>query len=203
MPALAQRPPGISTSPLVTGPGAYGLSALANIIKGVHRPYRIALNGEVLEGEFTLIFADNGRWYGSGFHPAPDADPCDGLLDVLLVQPVSRLQVAIIIGKYKRGLYANYPELIRHVRTRHLKSNVPPLQKSIWMGSSAGRNRSKSEWQRKISAFLPQGSHLESPFQGVRICIKRLGGAAAASSGCIFQLYAGNTTRAGSMFIKF
>ena len=32
--------------PLVTGPGAYGLSALANIIKGVHRPYRIALNGE-------------------------------------------------------------------------------------------------------------------------------------------------------------
>ena len=107
--------------PLVTGPGAYGLSALANIIKGVHRPYRIALNGEVLEGEFTLIFADNGRWYGSGFHPAPDADPCDGLLDVLLVQPVSRLQVAIIIGKYKRGLYANYPELIRHVRTRHLE----------------------------------------------------------------------------------
>ena len=140
--------------PLVTGPGAYGLSALANIIKGVHRPYRIALNGEVLEGEFTLIFAGNGRWYGSGFHPAPDADPCDGLLDVLLVQPVSRLQVATIIGKYKRGLYANYPELIRHVRTRHLKSNVPPLQKSIWMGSSAGRNRSKSEWQRKISAFF-------------------------------------------------
>lgn len=46
--------------PLVTGPGAYGLSALANIIKGVHRPYRIALNGEVLEGEFTLIFAGNG-----------------------------------------------------------------------------------------------------------------------------------------------
>ena len=45
---------------------------------------------------------------------------------MLLVQPVSRLQVATIIGKYKRGLYANYPELIRHVRTRHLKSNVPP-----------------------------------------------------------------------------
>ncbi len=130
MPALAQRPPGISTS-LVTGPGAYGLSALANIIKGVHRPYRIALNGEVLEGEFTPIFADNGRWYGSGFHPAPDATPVTGSLDVLLVQPVSRLQVAIIIGKYKRGLYANYPNSFVTYVPATWKSNVPPLQKSI------------------------------------------------------------------------
>lgn len=107
--------------PLVTGSGAYALSALMNIIKGIHRPYRVTLEGEVLDGAFTLIFAGNGRWYGGGFHPAPDADPCDGLLDVLLVQPVSRLQVAAIIGKYKRGQYADYPQLIRHVRTRHLE----------------------------------------------------------------------------------
>ena len=188
--------------PLVTGPGAYGLSALANIIKGVHRPYRIALNGEVLEGEFTLIFADNGRWYGSGFHPAPDADPCDGLLDVLLVQPVSRLQVAIIIGKYKRGLYANYPHSSRTYPPLGSPMFRPCRNQSGW-GAPLGATGPNRSGKGKYPLFLPQGSHLESPFQGVRICIKRLGGAAAASSGCIFQLYAGNTTRAGSMFIKF
>ncbi len=111
--------------PLVTGSGAYALSALTNVIKGIHRPYRVTLEGEVLDGTFTLIFAGNGRWYGGGFHPAPDADPCDGFLDVLLVQPVSRLQVAAIIGKYKRGQYADYPHLIRHVRTRHLEIQSP------------------------------------------------------------------------------
>ena len=66
---------------------------------------------------------------------------------------MSRLQVATIIGKYKRGLYANYPELIRHVRTRHLKSNVPPLQKSIWMGELRWAQQVQIGWQRKISAF--------------------------------------------------
>lgn len=111
--------------PLVTGSGAYVLSALVNTVKGIHRPYRIILDGEVLDGEFTLVFAGNGRWYGGGFHPMPDADPCDGLLDVLLIQPVSRLQVAAIIGKYKAGRYAEYPALIRHVRTRHLEVQCP------------------------------------------------------------------------------
>ena len=79
----------------------------------------------MLDGEFTLVFAGNGRWYGGGFHPMPDADPCDGLLDVLLIQPVSRLQVAAIIGKYKAGRYAEYPALIRHVRTQHLEVQCP------------------------------------------------------------------------------
>lgn len=50
--------------PLVTGSGAYALSALVNTIKGIHRPYRIALDGEVLDGRFTLVFVGNGRWYG-------------------------------------------------------------------------------------------------------------------------------------------
>lgn len=111
--------------PLVTGSGAYVLSALVNTVKGIHRPYRIILDGEMLDGEFTLVFAGNGRWYGGGFHPMPDADPCDGLLDVLLIQPVSRLQVAAIIGKYKAGRYAEYPALIRHVRTQHLEVQCP------------------------------------------------------------------------------
>ena len=111
--------------PLVTGSGAYVLSALVNTVKGIHRPYRIILDGEMLDGEFTLVFAGNGRWYGGGFHPMPDADPCDGLLDVLLIQPVSRLQGAAIIGKYKAGRYAEYPALIRHVRTQHLEVQCP------------------------------------------------------------------------------
>lgn len=111
--------------PLVTGSGAYILSALVNTVKGIHRPYRIILDGEMLDGEFTLVFAGNGRWYGGGFHPMPDADPCDGLLNVLLIQPVSRLQVAAIIGKYKAGRYAEYPALIRHVRTQHLEVQCP------------------------------------------------------------------------------
>ena len=58
----------------------------------------------------------NGRWYGGGFNPVPEAEPDDGLLDVLLVKKVSLLQVSAVIGKYQKGKYADYPALIRHER---------------------------------------------------------------------------------------
>jgi diacylglycerol kinase family enzyme len=43
------------------------------------------------------------------------------LLDVLLVKKVTRLQVPLVIGKYKDGRYKELPELVRHLRTRELK----------------------------------------------------------------------------------
>ena len=102
--------------PFVSGSGAYVLSTVVEVLKGVHEPYRIVLNGQVLNGEKTMIYMTNGRYYGGGFHPVPDANPADGLLDVLLVAPVSRLKVAAVVGKYKNGLYREYPELITHYR---------------------------------------------------------------------------------------
>ena len=51
----------------------------------------------------------------------PEADPADGMLDVLLVKKVSRMQVPMVIGKYKDGRYAELPHLVRHLRTKALK----------------------------------------------------------------------------------
>ncbi|MGM9639887.1 MAG: diacylglycerol/lipid kinase family protein [Faecousia sp.] len=107
--------------PLVKGPTAYMLSALVNTIKGVHRPYRVEINGEVIEGDQTMICVCNGAWYGGGFHPIPEADPTDGMLDVLLVKGGSRATVLKVIGPYKEGRFREYPHLIRYYRTDRLK----------------------------------------------------------------------------------
>jgi diacylglycerol kinase (ATP) len=48
-------------------------------------PYELRLDDEVVAGErFVVVFA-NGREYGNHVVIAPDADPRDGLLDVLVV----------------------------------------------------------------------------------------------------------------------
>lgn len=107
--------------PLLQGFRAYAASTVVNVIKGIAEHYVIEVNGERLDGEKTMICACNGRFYGGGFNPVPDADPCDGLMDVLVVEKVSRLQVAQVIGKYKNGLYRQLPKLIRHFRTDRLK----------------------------------------------------------------------------------
>ena len=107
--------------PLLHGFRAYAASVVGNTIKGVCEHYVIEINGEVIDGKQTLICACNGQFYGGGFNPVPEADPTDGLLDVLVVRDVSRLKVAQVVGKYKDGKYKNYPHLIRHFRTDRLK----------------------------------------------------------------------------------
>lgn len=107
--------------PLLHGFRAYAVSTIINVLKGISEHYVIEINGEVIDGHKTMICACNGRFYGGGFNPVPEADPCDGLMDVLVVDKVSRLQVAQVVGKYKAGKYREYPHLIRHFRTDRVK----------------------------------------------------------------------------------
>ena len=113
--ATYKRLPGIS------GSGAYLLSTLINTLKGVAEHYVVEIEGQVIDAKQTMICVANGRFYGGGFNPVPEADPSDGLLDVLLVKKLNLLQIATVIGKYKKGLYATLPKLVRHVRTDRIR----------------------------------------------------------------------------------
>ena len=106
--------------PLLSGFRAYAVSTLVNVFRGISDHYITEINGEVIDKEQTLICICNGRFYGGGFNPVPEADPTDGLLDVLLIEKVSILKVAQVIGKYKAGRYAELPKLVRHIKTDRL-----------------------------------------------------------------------------------
>ena len=103
--------------PLLSGFRAYAASTVVNVVKGIHEHYVIDVNGETIDGDQTMICVCNGRFYGGGFNPVPEADPTDGLLDVLVVNKVSRLQVPSVVGKYKAGRYKELPHLVKHYRT--------------------------------------------------------------------------------------
>ena len=103
--------------PLLHGFRAYAASTVVNVVKGISEHYVVELNGQTLDGEYTFVCVCNGRYYGGGFNPVPEADPTDGKLDVLLVKKVTRLQVPGIIGKYKDGRYRELPELVDYFRT--------------------------------------------------------------------------------------
>ena len=106
--------------PLLSGFRAYVVSTVLNVIKGISEHYVVEVGGEVIDGEQTMICACNGRYYGGGFNPVPTADPCDGMLEVLVVKKVSRLQVPVVVGKYKDGRYKELPHLVRHFRVKEL-----------------------------------------------------------------------------------
>ena len=106
--------------PLLQGFWAYAVSTLVNVLRGIGEHYIVELNGETIDGQQTMICVCNGRFYGGGFNPVPEADPCDGMLEVLVVKKVSRLQVPGVVGKYKDGKYRELQDLIRHFRTDRL-----------------------------------------------------------------------------------
>ncbi len=107
--------------PLLHGFRAYAVSTVINLFRGISEHYVVEVDGERIDAEQTFVCVCNGRFYGGGFNPVPEADPTDGLLDVLLVKKVSLLQVPAVIGKYKAGRYRELPHLVRHLRTKSIQ----------------------------------------------------------------------------------
>ena len=106
--------------PLLSGFRAYALSTVINLFRGISEHYVVELGGEIIDDQQTFVCACNGRFYGGGFNPVPEADPTDGKLNVLLVKKVSLLQVPSLIGKYKNGRYKEIPHVVRHSLTDSL-----------------------------------------------------------------------------------
>ena len=149
--------------PLVSGSGAYTLSTVVNLAKGIHRHYVVELNGETFDDRFTLICVCNGRFYGGGYEPIPEARPDDGMLEVLLVNKVSRLQVAELIGKYKAGRYAEFPAQFRRFSTRRVvvhcdREEVVNLDGEARHGKDVEIRLS----DKKLRFFYPRGVRLSA-----------------------------------------
>lgn len=101
--------------PAVTGIGSYILSLVENVLfRGICRPMRVRMGETDVSGDTAVVCICNGRHYGGGFMPVGDAMPDDGVLDMLMVPKVSRLTFFRLVGKYAKGLYRDYPELIAH-----------------------------------------------------------------------------------------
>ena len=144
--------------PLLQGFRAYAASTVVNVVKGISEHYVVELNGKRIDGKQTLICVCNGRYYGGGFNPVPEADPADGMLDVLLVKNVSRVQVAGVIGKYKDGRYRELPHLVRHYRTNRIKiicDKVTPINLDGELRMAQEVTMSVSD--KKVRFFYPHG----------------------------------------------
>ena len=100
--------------PLVRGTGAYVLSLVVNVLfKGITRPMAVEMGPVRYQGEVSILCVCNGRYYGGGFMPVGEAQPDDGVLDMLLVPAVSRRTFFRLVGRYAKGDYRAFPQLIR------------------------------------------------------------------------------------------
>jgi YegS/Rv2252/BmrU family lipid kinase len=135
----------------------YNLSLLYNLVMGIHRPYRVTVDGEVFDERFTLMAACNGQYYGGGFHPMPYAELDDGLLDFLLVRKVSRLQVAQLIQKYSSGRFEQMGDRAVYRRGKRMEVELSADEVVNLDGENFwGRSVAFSLADRRLGFILPQ-----------------------------------------------
>ena len=105
-------------SPMLTGRGSYLASVAANFLfRKIGRKWRVTLDDEVVEDEFALVSMCNGRYYGGGSTPVPEARMTDGILHTVLVRNVSKARFATLFGGYSAGDYKKLPQEIIRVST--------------------------------------------------------------------------------------
>ncbi|MBQ9459747.1 MAG: BmrU protein [Oscillospiraceae bacterium] len=96
-----------SATPMLDGKGSYIASLIVNFLfKGIGSRWTVTLGDEVLaQRDFSLVAVCNGRYYGGGFMPVPEASMTDGVLNTLVVKKVSRIAFAKFVGPYSKGEY--------------------------------------------------------------------------------------------------
>ncbi|MBA2356938.1 MAG: diacylglycerol kinase family lipid kinase [Actinobacteria bacterium] len=76
---------------------------------------RVSVDGQERRGAMHDVVVANGRYFGGGMMMCPDADPSDGLLDVLTIGDLTKRDLILTLPKTYRGRHLPHPkaELIR------------------------------------------------------------------------------------------
>ena len=104
--------------PIFRGPAGYIAGVLTTLMKKKTIPAKICMEGCCdnagnplsddtmnFDQRILLTACANAQFYGGGFHAAPIASVTDGLMDVLVVNNVTRLKFITLVKDYHEGTF--------------------------------------------------------------------------------------------------
>jgi YegS/Rv2252/BmrU family lipid kinase len=71
----------------------------------------VAVDGDVRHGRMIDVMIANGRFLGGGMMMCPEAEPDDGLFDVLLIGDVTKRDLLFVLPKTYKGKHLPHPRL--------------------------------------------------------------------------------------------
>jgi YegS/Rv2252/BmrU family lipid kinase len=120
--AVARRANGMSK---VAGGRATFFYALVRVfLEWENTVVTVELDGERREARMHDVVVANGQYHGGAMWLAPEAQPDDGLFDVLLIGDVTKLDFATTAPKLYRGTHLAHPK-VELVRARVVTVDAP------------------------------------------------------------------------------
>jgi diacylglycerol kinase (ATP) len=96
---------------------AFAWAAVATFVSYRNSRFLVEIDGEQIDQVCNNAIVANCRYFAGGMKILPEADPSDGLLDVLVWGDVSRADLARNLHKLYRGTHVNHPKAtIRRAR---------------------------------------------------------------------------------------
>jgi diacylglycerol kinase (ATP) len=100
-----------------TGRARYNLAILAELRVFRPVPFVLELDGERWETEAMLVAVGNAQSYGGGMRVTPGAVMDDGLLDVMVLGPISKPEFLKVFPTVYKGTHVEHPAVtIRRAR---------------------------------------------------------------------------------------
>ncbi len=113
----------IKKKPIIGGKNAYYCGVAKSVVAAMKTEALVYADDELLneDGSMLLCSIANGRYYGGSFMCAPLAENDDGLLEVCLVKPLSRVKFATMVKAYENGEHLSDPRFAEYVVYRRCK----------------------------------------------------------------------------------
>lgn len=93
------------------GQSRYTVATLAELKSLECERYWLELDEENFEIEATAVVVANTSFFGGGMKICPDADPCDGMLDICVLGDVSRMKLLHSFTKIRNGSHVHESEV--------------------------------------------------------------------------------------------
>lgn len=97
--------------PFVSGTFKYNLSIIYTLFQNRNFKFKIRINDQIIKQRFTLVAISNGKYYGGGVCPSPEAKVDDGILNVCMIDSTSLFTKIILLPKYKACKHMNLKQV--------------------------------------------------------------------------------------------
>ncbi len=104
----------------------YNLATLAELRTFEPIPYTLDLDGQARSLEAMLVAVGNGPSFGGGLRITEGAVLDDGLLDVVIIKPMSKLDLVRTYPKLFKGTHVTHPQYEHH-RVRSVSVAAPGI----------------------------------------------------------------------------
>jgi diacylglycerol kinase (ATP) len=111
--AIAQR--ANETTKALGGKVSYAWATFAVFARWKPSEVQVTVGDEVRTGRMHDVVVANGRYFGGGMMMCPEAEPDDGLFDVLLIGDLTKRDLIVTLPKTYKGRHLPHPkaELLR------------------------------------------------------------------------------------------